>query len=451
MAENITTLCANAAALLLSFPSSTLVRVVSHYDADGITAAGVLCTAIYRAGYDFHCSLMRNPFTKGFERLKQEHNDIIIFADMGSGQMEEIEQLGCSAIILDHHQSLTSHSSKKVIQINANLCGIDGNYEVSGATLSYLFATAVSPNNDDLCALALAGATGDKQYIGGMRGVNLEILKHALEKGFLKEQIRIKLCGETLADALYYTIDPYYRGFSGKKEEIEKTLEKLQVKPETNVENLDPETSLRVQSLLLFKLLQVGCQQNILDIAIRKRYYATSFGWELERFADLLDACGKFGHRSLGLALCFNNQDAWNEAINIEKQYKQHILDALQELEKGGMKETEGMRYFYSESSSLGGVIAGIAINYLVDEKKPLFALTRKEEEQEIHVSCRGNQMLVQHGLDLGVAMKDISTELGGYGGGHKIAAGATIGLQKEQEFLEKVNTVVIKQMRNKA
>ena len=68
-------------------------------------------------------------------------------------------------------------------------------------------------------------------------------------------------------------------------------------------------------------------------------------------------------------------------------------------VEQGGIHETDGMRYFYADNSSLGGVIAGIAMNYVLDEKKPLFSLTRKETDDEVHVSCRGNQKLVAQGL----------------------------------------------------
>jgi hypothetical protein len=107
-------------------------------------------------------------------------------------------------------------------------------------------------------------------------------------------------------------------------------------------------------------------------MTIRKRY-TTSQGWELERFADLLDACGKNGYRSLGLALCLGDAQPWTEALTVEKEYKQKLLAGLQALEQGGIHETEGLRYFYTENSSLGGVIAGIAVNFLYDEKKPLF------------------------------------------------------------------------------
>lgn len=449
MVEDILQEYRKAASLLLSLPPSTRIRVVSHYDADGISAAGVLCTAVYRLGFDFHATLMRNPFTKGFDRLKNEHNDLIIFSDMGSGQIETIKSLGCKAIILDHHQFLTTQTSEDIIQINANLFGFDGNYDVSGATLSYLLATALHPANEDLAALALAGATGDKQFIGGVRGLNKTILETALQKGFLKERTSIKLYGESISDALYFSVDPYYRGLSGNQEAITQMLEKLNLEKTTAIQDIPQKTMTQIQSYLVFLLMKAGCQQNILDMTIRKRFFSPQ-GWELERFADLLDACGKNGYRSLGLSLCLGDGATWHEATMVEKEYKQKILDGLGLLEQGGVHETEGMRYFYSDNSSLGGVIAGIAMNYVLDEMKPLFSLARKQTDDEIHVSCRGNQKLVMTGLDLGAAMKTAAGELGGYGGGHKIAAGATIGFDREKEFLERVNDILIHQMKGK-
>ena len=446
MSNDISKLSKKAAEIVLSLPKSTRIRVVSHYDADGISAGGIICNALYREGYDFHATLMRNPFDKGLERLAKEENELIIFSDMGSGQIETMEKLGCKVIIFDHHQYLKSEVGKDVLQINANLCGIDGNYESSGATLSFFFAKTLNAENEDLSSLALAGAIGDKQHIGGIRGFNKEILESALEGGFLKEQMGIKLYGDSLFDALYFSIDPYYKGLSGDKDEIERILDKLNINKNTKIEDINKDKLIRLQSFLLFKLIKAGCPKNILDITIRKRYFSESLGCELERFADLLDACGKNGYRGLGLSICLGDSNAFEEAKTVEKEYKQKILEYLIELEKDETKEAEGMRYFYSESSSLGGVVAGIAMNYILDEKKPLFSIAKKEDE--IHVSCRGNQNLVKKGLDLGGAMKKVTSGLGGHGGGHKIAAGATIALEKEKEFLEKVDKILVQQLK---
>ena len=57
MTDNVSKLSKKATEFVLSLPKSSRIRVVSHYDADGITAAGVICKALYREGYDFHATL----------------------------------------------------------------------------------------------------------------------------------------------------------------------------------------------------------------------------------------------------------------------------------------------------------------------------------------------------------------------------------------------------------
>ncbi len=446
MADDILKLSEKAAAMISSMPKSTRIRVVSHYDADGITAASIICKALHREGYDFHATLMRNPFTQGLERVSKEKNELVIFSDMGSGQIETIEQLNCKAIIIDHHQYLKSETSNEVLQINANLCGINGNYEACGASLSYSVAKALNSRNEDLAPLAIAGATGDKQYIGSIRGYNKTILDEALEKGFLKQDIGMKLYGDSLFDALYYSVDPYYTGLSGNKEGIHELLGRLNLDEAVKIEELDDSQKRKLQSFLILKLIKNGCEKNILDTVIRKRYQSSMLRCELERFADLLDACGKGGDRSLGLAICLGDKKAFDEAVKLEKEYKQSILDELLQLEKDGFEEKKSFRYFYSSNSSLGGVIGGIATNFIFDREKPLLSLVRKNDE--IHISCRGNQHLVAEGLDLGFAMKEAAAKLDGNGGGHKIAAGAMVSSDKEKEFLDIVDTILSKQMK---
>ena len=446
MTDNIEILCKNASNLILSFPKSSRIRVVSHYDADGISSAAIICKALYREGYDFHASIMRNPFNKGLERLSKEQNELIIFCDMGSGQIETIENIQCKSIVIDHHQFLKEKTSENVLQINANLCGMNGNYEACGATLCYSVVKTLNSKNIDLATLAMVGATGDKQYIGGFRGYNKTILEEALKNSFLKENIGLKINNETLYDSLYFSIDPYYIGLSGNNKEISELLKKLKIKKTIKIEDLDKNQNKMINSYLLLKLLKIGCEKNILDTVIRTRYYSDKLDCELERFADILDSCGKGGNRGLGLALCMGDKKAFVEALKLEKEYRQRILDELLALEKDGFKEKKSFRYFYSRDSSLGGVISGIATNYILDKKKPLFSISKKDNE--IHVSCRGNQYLVSKGLDLGFAMNEAANKLNGYGGGHKIAAGATISSDKEGEFLELVDKIINNQLK---
>jgi len=245
---------------------------------------------------------------------------------------------------------------------------------------------------------------------------------------------------------LFYSIDPYYSSISGNEEAIDDLLDKLNIEKDTKLENLNQKQWKNLNSILMLKLIEKGCEKNILDTVIRTRYKSEEFGCELERFADLLDACGKGGNRGLGLSACLGDKEALDDALIAEKEYKQEILDELIRLEKEGFKEKKSFRYFFSKNSSLGGVIGGIATNFILDTEKPLLSLVRKDSE--IHISCRGNQDLVKKGLDLGKAMNKAAKELGGHGGGHAIASGATIDSSKESEFLDLVDTIITKQLK---
>jgi len=445
MAQDIWNLAENAAQQIRSNKQHTRFRIISHYDADGITSAAIMCHALFRQGFDVHTTLMRNPFTKGLERLKQEKNDFIIFTDLGSGQIPMIEPLSARIIIIDHHQVRTTETPDHILQINANLCDINGNNEACGATLTYAVAKMLSEKNKDLLAFALAGATGDKQYIGGFRGFNKQLLDEALEKKIVTPIIGLKLPNEPLIDALYFSIDPFYPGLTGRKDAIQAFLEEISLDAHKTYQQINTEEKTKLHSMLMIRLIEQGCQPNIIDTVIRERYESQLTNGELESFADVLDSCGKGGHRELGLATCLGDTNAYTNAQGLEKEYKQQILDELLVLERDGVKETSSFRYFYTTHSSLGGVIGGILINFILDKEKPLLSISKKPDE--LHVSARGNQYLVDKGLDLGAALQQAATSFNGQGGGHKIAAGATVSSTIEKEFIEQVDTIISTQL----
>jgi single-stranded-DNA-specific exonuclease len=445
MTKNLEKLCKKAAELIKSFPKDTRIRVISHYDADGISAATIICKAVYREGYNFHATLMRNPFDKGLERISKEENKIIIFCDMGSGQIESIEKINSKSIIIDHHQVIKEKTSDNVIQINANLNDINGNYEACGATLTYSVAEALNHNNSDLISLALVGATGDKQYIGGFKGYNKKLIEDALEKGLITEKKSIKFSGETISESLYYAIDPYFSGLSGNKEKIDELIKKIGIKSD-KISDLKDETLKKLNSYLMLTLIKKGCEKNILETLIRNRFTSKDIPYEFEQFADLLDSCGKGGNRGIGLSTALGDKKSLEKAVKLEKKFKENILEEVLRLESEGFHELKNYRYFYSNNSSTGGVICGIATNFMLDDKKPLISIVKNKDE--IHVSCRGNQHLVNIGLDLGSAMKQAAKKLGGHGGGHAIASGATLALEQEEEFLKLVDDIINKQLK---
>jgi len=81
-----------------------------------------------------------------------------------------------------------------------------------------------------------------------------------------------------------------------------------------------------------------------------------------------------------------------------------------------------------------------------VDPDRPIVAFARKGEE-ETKVSGRGTARLVGQGLDLATVMTEAAGAVGGEGGGHDVAAGATIPAGAEEQFIARVDAVVGEQL----
>jgi single-stranded-DNA-specific exonuclease len=68
--------------------------------------------------------------------------------------------------------------------------------------------------------------------------------------------------------------------------------------------------------------------------------------------------------------------------------------------------------------------------------------------EDKIKISARGTRKLVTSGLDLAAAMREASTSVGGTGGGHDVASGATIPKGTTEMFIETADAIIGKQLR---
>ncbi len=54
-------------------------------------------------------------------------------------------------------------------------------------------------------------------------------------------------------------------------------------------------------------------------------------------------------------------------------------------------------------------------------------------------------------GLDLAAAMREASETVGGMGGGHDVASGATIPIGTAMKFIDLVDSIIEKQLKPKA
>src|SRR3990170_7631617 len=150
-----------------------LVRIVVDSDADGLSAGAILVRALTREKRRFHLTALRGLDRAVADGLRAEKPKILITSDLGSGQADLLEPLaddGALVVILDHHVPVSRRDDGGFFQVNGHLHGVDGTLELCGASTSFLFALALDSLNFDLVPLAVAGAIGDRQHVGGFRG-----------------------------------------------------------------------------------------------------------------------------------------------------------------------------------------------------------------------------------------------------------------------------------------
>jgi RecJ-like exonuclease len=64
-----------------------------------------------------------------------------------------------------------------------------------------------------------------------------------------------------------------------------------------------------------------------------------------------------------------------------------------------------------------------------------------------VKVSARGTPGLTRRGLDLSAVMREAAAAVGGEGGGHDVAAGATVPADTEAEFVAVADRLVGEQL----
>jgi len=424
--------------------SAPMLRVISHHDADGIAAGGVMTSALRRAGKQFHMSVVKGLDAEDIERLAKEGNEYILLLDMGSGQIDLIEKLEAKIAALDHHKPI--RKSKKVVQANPHFFDIDGMTEACASSLSLLAAIFMDPCNWELAPVAIAGIIGDRQHMGGMKGVNQQILDYAVDKNLVQVQKGLNLNGLTVADAISDSVDPYFVGLSGRRDNVLAFLESVKVNPDTPVGALDEVYRRKLTSMLSLRLMGQGCRPEIVEELVTDIHWIPSMSLSAADLADLLNACGRMDHEGLGIALCVGDKEALEHAGELRREYNRKIMEQLKVIESDGASSTDHIQYFRAPDSSLAGAQCGLAMQYILDQSKPTLALSKSRGKMK--VSSRGTKYLVSKGLDLSSALKKSAEKFGGSGGGHAVAAGATIPLESEEEFLKSVDEIVGLQLR---
>ncbi|AKB27452.1 Single-stranded-DNA-specific exonuclease RecJ [Methanosarcina siciliae T4/M] len=438
------------------------VHVVSHIDADGLTSAGIICTALERGNFEYTTRFVKQLDEKVLDTVADENHEFVIFTDLGSGMCEQIKSRGISAVVSDHHQP----QGNLDLHLNPHLFGANGSYELSGSGTTYLLASALGKNRD-LSPLAIVGAVGDMQHLkmGQLVGINRQILEDGVQGGYLEFKKDLTLFGKQTRPVyklLQYSSDPYLPGLTGNEEACIEFLHTLNVRysqDERWVRWIDLKVSekQKIVTGLFQYCLRSGIPSYRIERLIGEVYVLLNEreGTEMRdasEFSTLLNATARYDHADIGLAVCMGDREsAYEEARKLLAEHRQNLVNGLVYVKENGITQLENIQYFDAGSQikeTIVGIIAGMSSTIVENRNLPIIAFANTEGG--IKVSARGTQDLIRRGVNLSEAMSTVSAEVGGAGGGHDIAAGATIPVNMKEDFARKLDIFIGKQLQRK-
>jgi len=445
------------------------VLLASHIDADGLTSAAVAATALERADIAFETVFSKQLDADELARIAATDHDTILFTDFGSGQLDLIaahEAAGdFTPVIADHHQPADADTE---YHLNPLLVGIDGAAKLSGAGAAYVLARALEPDggdNRDLAALSVVGAVGDMQDgDGGLRGANQGIVDEGVAAGVLSEETDLALYGRQtrpLPKLLEYASEARIPGISNDEAGAVAFLTDLDLPLKEEGEwrrwvDLTGEERRTLASALMRRAVTSGVPADRIDGLVGTTYVLADEepGTELRdvsEFSTLLNATARYERADVGLAICLGDRGAaLDRARTLLRNHRRNLSEGLQWVTSEGVTVEEHVQWFDAGTrirETIVGIIAGMAVGADgVRHDLPIVAFAEKSPE-EVKVSARGSHFLTDRGLDLSAAMREASREVGGDGGGHDVAAGATIPAGSQRAFLDEVDRIVGEQL----
>lgn len=448
------------------------VLVVAHIDADGITAGSIAASSLNDADIDHDVIFVRSLEEETVNDIKDRGAGFVWFTDIGAGSYDLISDL--EGIITDHHVPSEAFSSRKSLtmkesngpkMLNPHIFGLDGSLDISGAGTTYLVGREVTRNSGHLAGLAVVGSVGDMQdrSHGRLMGSNRKILKEAVSNGLVRAEIDISFFGrETrpISKLLTYSSDPLLPGLTGDSTGCREFLEGIGIELKSNGEwrhwaDLAKPEKKTVVSALVKLLLKSGfghqqAKRLVGECYTLIREERRTVLRDAKEFATLLNSCGRYERARTGLEICLGDRDdSLEEALNLLRVHREYLVESLEIAEEMGIIQMDNLQYFHG-GSRIRDTVVGITTGLLmsspeVDKSIPLFGFAHSENG--VKVSARGTKDLVSRGLDLSIVMSKVAGQLGGAGGGHNIAAGATIPHSSEEEFLEAAQSIIRDQM----
>lgn len=436
------------------------IKVYSHIDCDGICSGAILSTILDRQNKPHEIEFVNLDVLDDIE-LKHE---LTIFSDLGSGQnITTKAQEGQKIIILDHHPPLRGLDYKDgknytYLEINPLHHGIDGSYYVCGGGLCYFLAKEFG--YEDLSWIGVLSAIGDMQNTktGHFEGLNKIIQQDAIDGGYLElTENDLNIYGRNsrpLFVALSYFSDVKLP-ITNNTTETMAILEELGIDEKHNRKKLNELTMAEKGKLfqrlveMISKVVPGRYVRYIPQLIIGDSYTflkedESTFLRDGSEFSTAMNACGRNHEELVAMEVLKGDRIiALDELESISKTHRYNLATSIAKIAEGedtNIVEMENLQYFDGDGikPEIVGTITGMILGYC-NWKKPIIGFTQTDSDG-LKVSLRCSRLLSYDGIHFGNIIRKIASEVGGSGGGHAMACGAYIPIDKKSEFLELFN-----------
>lgn len=449
---------ARQAAELLQKHRNHAVRIVTHIDADALSAAGIAASCLRRAGIEYRVTYCKSLDDATLARIRDERAELSWFTDIGSAVHE---RLGAGdKIITDHHEVHEASQALDFPHVNPHVQGIVEDDSISGAGCAYLVASAMDAKNADLAATAIVGALGDLQdmRLGRLSGINRRILADGEAHGVVRAQEDVRFFGRStrpLPKFLRYA-EPAIPSVKDSEDAAVEFLVNQRIRVRDGVRwrtwmDLAAEERERILTAMEAELRS--------DPATAQRLRGETYDLPREtepelrcakEFATLLNSTARYDRPEVGLALAMGARNVIADARKLLTGHRRSIGDGLQLAQKVGLTVLGPIAY-YDAGREIRDTILGIVTGILLGGGKGggrIVVGITDNRAGGLKVSARSPDALVQQGADLSQALRAAAESVGGNGGGHAGAAGATIPAGTQTQFLERLSALIETQTR---
>lgn len=441
--------------------ASETIRLVSHMDADGISACSIVVKTLGLGNRKYSISTVQSLTREIVEELARDTCSRIIFTDIGSGQIRAINELlkEKEVIVLDHHLTEAIELNPSILHVNPVLFGFDGGREISGAGVAYLFCREVDGKIKSMAHIAIVGAIGDVQDENGLYSLNEEVLKDAVEEGSVRVIRGLRLFGaqtRPLHKVLEYSTDPYIPGVTGNESGSIQFLHHLGINPKNGnvwkkIVHLLPEELKNLVGGIIMKRSGEKRPEDVLgNVYLLPKEESESPFRDAKEFATLLNATGRMGKASLGIGVCLGDKRNRSLATRNLVAYKKEIINALNWFEDNKHTESvffgNGFLIIRAEKHIKHAIIGTLASILSRSNKLKGVSYIVSIAHRDDGFSKVSVRKVGRSDEDLRGIIGDILNGLEGCeAGGHRQAAGAVIPTALEDEFVRRTKEILEK------